>query len=44
MAVAGIRSEDGRTLTVTNEGMGAKGPYKIVAVFDRVVPDPYLRH
>jgi hypothetical protein len=34
-------SEDGRTLTVTNEGMGAKGPYKTVAVFDRVVPDPY---
>jgi hypothetical protein len=35
-------SEDGQTLTVTTEGMGLKGPYKTVAVFDRVVPDPYL--
>jgi hypothetical protein len=34
-------SEDGKTLTVTNEGMGLKGPFKLVAVFDRVVPDPY---
>ena len=34
-------SEDGNTLTVTNQGMGMKGPFKIVAVFDRVVPDPY---
>jgi len=33
-------SADGRTLTVTNEGMGAKGPFKMVAVFDRVAPDP----
>jgi hypothetical protein len=35
-------SVDGRTLTVTNEGLGAKGPYKVSAVFDRVVPDPYV--
>jgi hypothetical protein len=35
-------SEDGKTLTVTNEGMGLKGPFKVVAVFDRVVPDPYM--
>jgi hypothetical protein len=35
-------SEDGKTLTVTSEGTGLKGPYKVVAVFDRVVPDPYL--
>ena len=35
-------SEDGQTLTVTSEGMGTKGPFKAVAVFDRVVPDPYL--
>jgi hypothetical protein len=34
-------SEDGNTLTVTSEGMGMKGPFKVVAVFDRVVPDPY---
>ena len=34
-------SEDGKTLTVTNEGMGQKGPFKLVATFDRVVPDPY---
>lgn len=34
-------SEDGNTLTVTTEGMGMKGPFKVVAVFDRVVPDPY---
>jgi hypothetical protein len=31
-------SEDGKTLTVTTQGMGVKGPFKIVAVFDRVVP------
>jgi hypothetical protein len=35
-------SADGKTLTVTAEGMGLKGPFKTVAVFDRVVPDPYL--
>jgi hypothetical protein len=26
---------------VTTEGMGLKGPFKVVAVFERVVPDPY---
>jgi hypothetical protein len=35
-------SEDGKTLTVTVEGMGVKGPFKTRAVFERVVPDPYL--
>jgi len=35
-------SEDGRTLTVTAEGMGVKGPFKTIAVFERVVPDPYV--
>jgi hypothetical protein len=34
-------SDDGKTLTVTAEGMGLKGPFKTVAVFERVVPDPY---
>jgi len=34
-------SEDGQTMTVTTEGMGVKGPFKVVAVFERVVPDPY---
>ena len=34
-------SEDGNTLTVTAEGMGLKGPFKTVATFERVVPDPY---
>lgn len=34
-------SEDGRTLTVTSEGRGLKGPFKTVVVFERVVPDPY---
>ena len=33
-------SEDGRTLTVTAEGIGLKGPFKTVAIFERVVPDP----
>jgi hypothetical protein len=33
---------DGNTLTVTNEGTGLKGPFKVTAVFERVVPDPYL--
>src|SRR5688572_6520390 len=35
-------SHDGKTLSVTTEGMGLKGPFKTVAVFDRVVPDPYV--
>ena len=35
-------SADGRTLTVTTEGMGLKGPFKTMAVFERVEPDPYL--
>jgi hypothetical protein len=35
-------SADGKTLTVTTESMGLKGPFKVDAVFDRVVPDPYL--
>jgi len=34
-------AEDGQTMTVTTEGMGLKGPFKVVAVFERVVPDPY---
>ena len=34
-------SEDGATLTVTAEGMGLKGPFKTMAVFERVTPDPY---
>jgi hypothetical protein len=34
-------SDDGKTLTVTTEGMGLKGPFKVLAVFERVVPDPY---
>ena len=35
-------SEDGKTLRVTNEGMGLQGPFKVDAVFERVVPDPYV--
>jgi len=35
-------SDDGKTLTVTTEGMGLNGPFKIVAVFEKVVPDPYV--
>ena len=35
-------SDDGKTLTVTTEGMGLKGPFKVLAVFERVVPDPYV--
>jgi len=35
-------SDDGKTLTVTTEGMGLKGPFKVKAVFERVVPDPYV--
>lgn len=29
-------SEDGKTMTVTTEGTGAKGPFKVAAVFERV--------
>ena len=32
-------SEDGKTLTVTTEGMGLKGPFKVLAVFERMVSD-----
>lgn len=35
-------SDDGLTLTVMTEGEGLKGPFTTVAVFERVVPDPYL--
>ena len=35
-------SADGNTLTATNEGTGLKGPYKVVWVFERDVPDPYV--
>ena len=35
-------SDDGKTLTVITEGVGLKGPFKTEAVFDRVVPDPYV--
>lgn len=34
-------SPDGKTMTVTTEGIGLKGPFKVDAVFERVVPDPY---
>lgn len=34
-------SPDGKTMMVTTEGMGLKGPFKVTAVFERVVPDPY---
>ena len=34
-------SDDGQPLTVMTEGMGLKGPFKTVAVFERVTPDPY---
>ena len=34
-------SEDGKTLAATMEGMGLKGPFKTIAVFQRVEPDPY---
>ena len=34
-------SEDGKTLTVKTEGIGPDGPFKVSAVFERVVPDPY---
>ena len=35
-------SDDGKTLTVTTEGMGVKGPFKTMATFERVVPDPSM--
>lgn len=35
-------SDDGKTLTVTTEGTGLNGPFKVEAVFERVVPDPYV--
>jgi len=35
-------SKDGNTLTVSTEGIGLKGPFKTVAVFERVIPDPYM--
>jgi len=35
-------SADGKTLTVMTEGVGLKGPFKVQAVFERVVPDPYV--
>ena len=35
-------SEDGKTLTVTAEGMSIKGPFKTVAVFDRVDEGTYV--
>ena len=34
-------SADGKTLTVTNKGSGSKGPFEVVMVLERVVPDPY---
>ena len=37
-----LRAAGRATLTVQTEGMGLKGPFKTVAVFERVVPDPYL--
>jgi hypothetical protein len=33
-------SPDGATLTVTTEGIGMNGPFKMTMVFERVVPDP----
>ena len=33
-------SPDGGTLTVTNKGTGLKGPFEVVMVLERVVPDP----
>ena len=35
-------SNDGKTLTVTTAGIGPNGPFKVAAVFERVVPDPYV--
>jgi len=33
-------SADRKTLTVTNRGNGTKGPFEVVMVLERVVPDP----
>lgn len=33
-------SADGNTLTVTNRGTGPNGPFEVVMVLERVVPDP----
>ena len=33
-------SADGKTLTVTNKGSGPNGPFEVVMVLERVVPDP----
>jgi hypothetical protein len=33
-------SADGNTLTVTNKGSGPRGPFEVVMVLERVVPDP----
>jgi len=35
-------SDDGQTLTVTTEGVGLKGPFKVLATFERIMPDPYV--
>lgn len=35
-------SADGKTLTATNEGIGPRGPFKVVIVFERVASDPYV--
>ena len=35
-------SETGETLSVTNEGMGLNGPFKVEALFERVTSDPYV--
>jgi hypothetical protein len=37
-------SPDGTTLTVTNKGLGLKGPFEVVVVFERVVPDSSQPH
>lgn len=37
-------SPDGTTLTVTNKGTGLKGPFEVVVVFERVVPDSSQPH
>ena len=33
-------SPDGKTLTVTNKGIGLKGPFEVVMVLERVVSGP----
>ena len=32
-------SADGKTLTVTNKGSGLQGPFQVVMVLERVVPE-----